>query len=108
MSDLFVFSTFEESFPRVILEAMAFELKIVSTNVFGIPEMVADEHDAYLVDPGNPKALANAIHQCLENPEKSAKMASNAYAKVCRLFDEKDLLHNHLLLTKEAVLQDPR
>lgn len=105
MSDLFVFSSFEESFPRVILEAMAFELKIVTTNVNGIPEMVGDEHEAYLVEPGNPKALANAIQQCLENPEKSARMASNSYAKVCRMFDEENLLKNHLLLTKEVALQ---
>lgn len=105
MSDIFVCSSFEESFPRVILEAMAFQLKIVSTNVFGIPEMVDDDRDAYLVNPGNPKALADAIDKCLENPEKSARMASNAYAKVCRMFDEKDLLKNHLLLTKEVALE---
>ncbi|MFB2973605.1 glycosyltransferase [Aerosakkonema sp. BLCC-F183] len=106
LSDVFVFSSFEESFPRVILEAMAFQLKIVSTNVFGIPEMVSDGHEAYLVPSGNPKVLADAIEECLKNPEKSARMASNAYAKVCRMFDEKDLLQKHLLLTKQVALEE--
>ncbi|MCL1472499.1 glycosyltransferase [Argonema antarcticum] len=104
-SDIFVCSSFEESFPRVILEAMAFELKIVSTNVFGIPEMISDRYEAYLVEPGNSKALADAIQNCLENPEVSARMASNAYAKVSRMFDEADLLRRQLLLTKQVALK---
>ena len=104
MSDIFVCSSFEESFPRVLLEAMAFELKIVSTNVFGIPEMITDGNEGYLVDPGNPQTLANAIWQCLQNPEKSAQMAINAYSKVCRMFDEASHLQQQLLLTKEVSL----
>lgn len=105
LSDIFVCSSFEESFPRVLLEAMAFEMKIVSTNVFGIPEMIYDGNEGYLVDPGNSQALANAIRQCLENPEKSAQMAKNAYSKVCRMFDEESHLKKQLLLTKEVLLK---
>ncbi len=105
LSDIFVCSSFEESFPRVLLEAMAFEMKIVSTNVFGIPEMICDGNEGYLVDPGNPQALANALRECLENPEKSAKMARNAYSKVCRMFDEESHLQKQLWLTKEVLLK---
>ncbi|WP_460207705.1 glycosyltransferase [Scytonema sp. NUACC21] len=104
LSDIFVCASFEESFPRVVLEAMAFELKIVSTDVFGIPEIVNDGHHAYLVEPGNPKALANALWTCLKEPELSSQLAKNAYARFCRVFDNQDLVPKHLLLAKEAVL----
>ncbi|MEB3180134.1 MAG: glycosyltransferase family 4 protein, partial [Nostocaceae cyanobacterium] len=104
LSDIFVCASFEESFPRVILEAMAFKLKIVSTDVFGIPEIIQDGYEAYMVKPGNPKALASAIRKCLEEPELSSRIATNGYGKVCRKFNNQNLLKQHLLLAKQVVL----
>lgn len=75
LSDIFVCASFEESFPRVLLEAMAFELKIISTDVFGIPEIINDGGEGYLVQPGDAKALANAIHKCIIEPEISDRLA---------------------------------
>lgn len=108
LSDIFVCSSFEESFPRVILEAMAFELKIVSTNVFGIAEMIDDGVEGYLVEAGNPKALAKAIYKCLSEPKVAARLASNAYVKVNRKFDLPAQLNRHLLLSKETVLSSSK
>jgi O-antigen biosynthesis protein len=104
LSDIFVCASFEESFPRVLLEAMAFELKVVSTSVFGIPEIINDGGEGYLVQPGNSKDLATAIYQCIIDPEKSDRLAKNGYAKMCRLFDNKNLLQQHWLLAKEVIL----
>ena len=49
MSDVFVCPSRNESLPLVVLEAMAFGLPIVSTDVFGVPEAVAHEREALLV-----------------------------------------------------------
>ncbi|TAM45918.1 MAG: glycosyltransferase [Gammaproteobacteria bacterium] len=106
LSDIFVCASFEESFPMVVLLAMAFELKIVSTDVFGIPEIISDGQDGRLVKPGDPAALGNAIYVCLNNPELSDRMARNAYAKVYRLFDNDKFLERHLLLTKEVSVEE--
>ncbi|MDJ0674189.1 MAG: glycosyltransferase [Calothrix sp. MO_167.B42] len=105
LSDIFVCASFEESFPRVLLEAMAFELKIISTDVFGIPEIVNDRSEAYLVQPGDAKALAIAMKKCIADPNLSSCLAQNSYAKFCRMFDNQHLLHQHLLLAKEVILQ---
>ena len=43
MSDVFVCPSRNESLPLVVLEAMAFGLPIVSTDVFGVPEAVGHE-----------------------------------------------------------------
>ena len=51
-ADLFVCSSYEESFPRVVLEAMAFALPIASTEVHGIPEMARPDREALLVPAG--------------------------------------------------------
>ncbi|MBD2313294.1 glycosyltransferase [Desertifilum sp. FACHB-1129] len=105
LSDIFVCASFEESFPRVVLEAMAFELKIVSTSVFGIPEMIGDRQEAYLVPPGNAKAIAAALLECLED-DYSNRLPGNAYARVTRLFDNQVQLPKHLELLKEVALSD--
>ncbi|MEM9922234.1 MAG: glycosyltransferase [Cyanobacteria bacterium P01_D01_bin.50] len=106
LSDIFVCASFEESFPRVLLEAMAFELKIVSTYVFGIPEIISDESEGYLVEAGNPKALAAAIRKCIIEAELSSDFAKNGFAKVCRMFDNCHLLRENLLLAFEAILNE--
>jgi GT2 family glycosyltransferase/glycosyltransferase involved in cell wall biosynthesis len=104
LTDIFVCTSFEESFPRVILEAMAFELKIVSTNVFGIPEMIGDRHEGYLVRPGDPEALANVLVEAIDT-DYANRLRGNAYARVNRLFDNQKQLPKHLEIVKEVVLQ---
>ncbi|MDJ1184787.1 glycosyltransferase [Roseofilum casamattae] len=104
LTDIFVCASFEESFPRVILEAMAFELKIVSTNVFGIPEMIGDRHEGYLVRPGDPEALGNALVEAIDT-DYANRLRGNAYARVNRLFDNQKQLPKHLQIVKEAILQ---
>ena len=47
-SDLFLFATRAEAFPRVILESMALKIPIVSSNVDGISEMIKDNESAIL------------------------------------------------------------
>lgn len=64
LADVFVCTSFEESFPRVLLESAAFGLPIISTNVNGIPEMLSPE-EAWLTPPGDRYQLAEAIKSAL-------------------------------------------
>ncbi len=52
-ADQFVCTSYEESFPRVVMEAMAFRTPIVSTDVHGIAEMIGQRQQGYLVKPGD-------------------------------------------------------
>ncbi len=86
ISDVFVCASYEESFPRVILEAMAFELPIVSTDVYGIPEALTDGFSALLVSPGDTEALASRVAQLLGDPALSERLSTNAYATLKNRF----------------------
>jgi glycosyltransferase involved in cell wall biosynthesis len=97
-ADLFVCSSYEESFPRVLLEAMAFELPIVSTNVHGIPEMVRADREAVLVPPGDSAALAAAMQRLLASPESGWALARPARARVVAEFDSRLILPRHAAL----------
>lgn len=108
LSDLFVCASFEESFPMVVLLAMAFELPIISTNVFGIPEIVSDQQEALLIPPGDPQSMAKALRQCINAQDEANAMSERAYAKVCRLFDS-DILHaRHTDLAQKVTMEDAR
>jgi glycosyltransferase involved in cell wall biosynthesis len=103
LADLLVCTSFEESSPRVLLEAASFGLPIVSTNVNGIPEMVTDR-EAWLVGPGDPHQLAVAIrHALAAHFTNDTGRAERARRSVVERFDERVSLPQHLALAHEAV-----
>ncbi|MBF0427911.1 MAG: glycosyltransferase, partial [Magnetococcales bacterium] len=59
--DLFVLSSKAEGTPLTILEAMAYGLPVVSTQVGGIADLVVTGKTGELVPPNNPQALAKAM-----------------------------------------------
>ena len=88
LSDVFVCTSFEESSPRVLIEAATFRLPIISTNVNGIPEMFVDKDEALLLPAGDHLKLAAALKEVLrQHWTGDDKMASMAYSRVHRFFD---------------------
>ena len=80
-ADIFVFPTYFELFPGVILEAMQFGKAIVSTFEGSIPEMIDNHVNGILVQQQNAPALADAISQFLDNPEKIIEFGALARKK---------------------------
>ncbi|WP_322865352.1 glycosyltransferase family 4 protein [Aquicoccus sp. G2-2] len=86
-TDLLVLPSFAEGVPVVLMEAMAAELPVVTTQVAGIPELVQNGISGLLVPPGAPDALANAISDIVQHPDKATKMGKAGRAIVCAEFD---------------------
>lgn len=63
--DVFVLSSLEEHFGRVLIEAMAAETPVVATAAGGVPEIIEDGRSGILVPPGDADALADAISRLL-------------------------------------------
>ena len=61
-----VLSSFAEGLPVVLMEAMACQRPVIATRVAGVPELVRDGQDGWLVAPGNAMELAAAMRRCLE------------------------------------------
>jgi glycosyltransferase involved in cell wall biosynthesis len=105
MADLLVCTSFEESFPRVLLEAMVFGPRIVSTDVNGIPEMVTNTDEAHLVPAGDPFKLAAALKLALaEHFAGDRQMPAMAYARAARSYHHARALPQHLQVVREAWL----
>lgn len=77
-SDIFVCSSRVESFPKVIQEAMYYELAIVTTPVYGIAEQVKNNVSSLYYQPGDIKVLLKHIENLTLNSELRNKLSSNA------------------------------
>ena len=84
--DILVCASHEEAFPISILEAMAFELKIVSTNVNGIPEALTHEYSGLLVQSHNPVQMAQNIERYLKDEESGKNLGLQARKVVIERF----------------------
>lgn len=105
LADVFVCTSFEESFPRVLLESAAFRRLIVSTNVNGIAEMIeADE--AWLTPPGDRYRLAEAIKLALAaHFAGDRSRPDKARASILRKYRESTSLPRHARLARAAAEQ---
>ena len=77
-ADIFVCTSRVESFPRVILEAMAYDLPIITTPVFGIKEQVRQGINGLFYTPDRPDELVAALISLLENKSVRQELAENA------------------------------
>ncbi len=107
LADIFVCTSFEESFPRVLLESAAFRLPIVSTNVNGIAEMLrADE--AWLMPPGDRDQLAAAIRAALAaHFGGDTARVERARAGIVARFGETHAFPQHVELARRAAAVRP-
>ena len=87
-SSALVLPSFAEGLPVVIMEAMALRRPVVSTFVAGIPELVENGVQGWLVPAGDIDALVDAMQNCLDaQPETLERMGNAALEKVSRLHD---------------------
>lgn len=103
-ADIFVCCSRIESFPRVILEAMAANLPIVTTPVFGIAEQVKENESALFYSPGDVPALARAISTLIENPALKEALAANTALALASLFDFDSMVEAYAEIFREAWL----
>jgi len=68
-SDVFVLPSLSEGFPNVVLDAIASGLPIVATKVGGLPEIIEDSKNGFLVKPKNPEQIAEKILLLIKDDE---------------------------------------
>ena len=76
-SHLLVLPSLSDGLPRVVFEAMAAGLPVVGTDAGGIGEMIDEGVTGYLVEPGAPPALAEAMSKLLRDPQLANQLGVN-------------------------------
>ena len=63
LADVILSASNVESLPRSMLEAMSFEVPVLSTAVFGVKSLITEGHDGWLVEENNLRSLTEKLLQ---------------------------------------------
>jgi glycosyltransferase involved in cell wall biosynthesis len=104
--DAFLLPSVNEGTPVSAIEALASGTPVVATRVGGVPDVVRDQVDGFLVEPGDTDAAADRLAELAGDPELRQRLGSSGreYARerysVDRLVDDVDRLYRALLRAK--------
>lgn len=77
-ADLFILPSYFEGMPNAIVEALSWSLPVIATRVGGIPDMITDGVNGFLVEKGNPNQIAEKIDYLRERPDQVQNMSVKA------------------------------
>ena len=78
---IFVLPSYSEGMPIALLEAMSYRCIIIATNVGGIPEIINNGRNGFLVEPGNISQLCSCLENVLNSVNRK-EIAECAYTIV--------------------------
>ncbi|HEX4049383.1 MAG TPA: glycosyltransferase family 4 protein [Steroidobacteraceae bacterium] len=83
-----VLPSFAEGLPVVIMEAMSLRRAVISTYIGGIPELVRDGENGWLIPAGSVEGLTAAMQDCLSRSSQDMRrLGAAAYERVIARHD---------------------
>jgi glycosyltransferase involved in cell wall biosynthesis len=104
--DAFVLPSVNEGTPVSAIEALASGTPVVANRVGGVPDVVRDAVDGYLIEPGDVEGAATGLATLAAHPKLRRKLGDSGRARVlerysvARLVDDVDRLYRALLAAK--------
>ena len=105
-SDIFLLSSVEEALSVALMEALASGLPAVATKVGGVPEVVKDDESGYLVQPGDPEAMAEKLDILVKNPGMRREMGLAGRKSVEEKYDIRKLNERLVELYRSLLAED--
>lgn len=88
VSDVFALPTYlREGIPRVLFEAGALKLPLITTDTPGCRETILDGENGYLIEPRSSAALTEAVLKLLESPQKRRELGQRSYELMKERFE---------------------
>jgi glycosyltransferase involved in cell wall biosynthesis len=103
-SSIVCLPSYREGLPKVLLEAASCGRPIIATDVPGCREIVDDGENGLLVPLKDSIALANAIKELIDNPEKRKSMGTNGRRLVENEFSEEIVVSQTLKVYQELLV----
>jgi len=105
-ADIFVMSSQMESFGLVYAEAMACGIPVIGTSVGGIPEIIEDNSNGFLVNPDSPVELEKKMEILVKDEKKRRKMGRDNVERVKQKFDIKKTTDRLVGIFKSCIERD--
>ena len=89
ISDVFVFPSYREGFPNVVLQAAAMGLPSIVTNINGCNEIIVDQFNGIIIPSKDANVLSDSMKKLFENKEFCNYLGSNARELICKKYNHK-------------------
>jgi glycosyltransferase involved in cell wall biosynthesis len=100
---IFVMPSLRDGLPRVMKEAMAQGIAVITTNIIGPTELVLDGESGLWVEPGNPQAIADAITQLYRTPELRERLGAAGKQRLAEHFSSEGFVNKTIALYRELL-----
>lgn len=87
-SDIFVFPSYREGFPNVVIEAGAMDLPSIVTDINGSREIIEDGKNGIIIPPHDAEALYKAMLSLYHDQEYRNKLSANARNMIATRFEQ--------------------
>ena len=87
-SDIFVFPSYREGFPNVVIEAGAMGLPAIVTDINGSREIIIEGENGIIIPARDSEHLYTAMKQLMASPKQTRQMANNARTMIESRFEQ--------------------
>lgn len=91
--DVFVLPTLHETLSIALLEASQASLALIASNTGGVPEIVVNNYNGKLVEPGNVKELFLAMSSLIRSRESVESLGQNAKLNIKEKFSNEEIIN---------------
>lgn len=102
-ADIYVQPSLNEGLPNSLLEAMACGLPVVVTRVGGMPDVVSNSVEGFVVEPSDVNSLAEAIRKLLHNPELRKRMGTAGRDKIQKYYSLETVADHYITLYQQLL-----
>lgn len=107
-SDIFVLPSENETFGQVYIEAMSCGLPVIGTKVGGIPEIISDSYNGYLILPNDSSILAQKIEELAKNDSIKDKFIGAGIKTVNNKFTSEKQFFNFMKMLEKTVTDESK
>jgi glycosyltransferase involved in cell wall biosynthesis len=86
-SDIFVFPSYREGFPNVVMQAACMDVPVIASDINGCNEIIIDGENGFLVTPKNERMLQEAIDRLLDDETLRDRFAKSARKSVVERYE---------------------
>jgi hypothetical protein len=106
--DVVALTSANEGTPVTLIEALAAGVPVVSTDVGGVADVVADGRSGFLAPPGDTGAVADGLRRLAADPAVREEMGASGRADVVERYSVPRLVHDVDRLYRELLSREPR